>query len=391
MEDFKLSDVLERYVIEMRRDFHRHPELSLAEVRTSGIVREELEKFGIPYEIVGDQNVIGILDFGGEGSLAIRADMDALPIREETDVAWKSENEGIMHACGHDGHTAILLGVARVLSEQKAALDIELDGKVYLCFQQAEEAAGGAQPIVEFLKEKGGVDHAICIHLMSVQESGTIDISEGLRANGACLFQVEITGVGGHGSQPDRVVNVLEIACDVYQHLIKIPVNHHDSNRPCVVSPCTIHAGNRFNVFPDKAYIEGTIRYSNRGDGDVLQKKVTETAEKIAALYGGKAHVTFEAFAMSPIINDKKSSEIGAAAGRAAGFEVVCGAGTAGSDNFCEFLDIAPGFYALVGSASSREGTSGVHHTANFDLDESVLGKTVLFFCECTKRFLNKQ
>lgn len=176
----ELSD----YVISLRREFHRHPEISMEEEWTCARICQELPALGIPCEIVGDKNVIGRLEFGEGRRIAFRADFDALPVGETLDVPWKSQQEDAMHACGHDGHTAALLGAARLLRSAGE----RLRGTVYLCFQQGEEVGEGARECVEYLKRSGGVDMAIGAHLFPAFETGTIDVDPGLRAKGAGFF-----------------------------------------------------------------------------------------------------------------------------------------------------------------------------------------------------------
>lgn len=238
MNDFLNSHALQEYVVSLRRELHQHPELSMREDWTCGRICEELSALGIPYELAGEKNVIGRIEFGPGKRLAIRADFDALPVQETVDVPWKSALENVMHACGHDGHTAALLGTAKALLSMKE----RLHGTVFLCFQQGEEVGQGADKCVEYLKAHGGVDMAIGAHLLSLLDTGTIDIGPGLRANGTDIFHIDITGKGGHGSRPDLVSNVLTIACDIYQHLIAIPSNRLEAARTCVVSPCVIQA-----------------------------------------------------------------------------------------------------------------------------------------------------
>lgn len=386
MNDFLNSHALQEYVVSLRRELHQHPELSMQEDWTCGRICEELSALGIPYELAGEKNVIGRIEFGPGKRLAIRADFDALPVQETVDVPWKSALENVMHACGHDGHTAALLGTAKALLSMKE----RLHGTVFLCFQQGEEVGQGADKCVEYLKAHGGVDMAIGAHLLSLLDTGAIDIGPGLRANGAGIFHIDITGKGGHGSRPDLVSNVLTIACDIYQHLIAIPSNRLEAARTCVVSPCVIQAGQRYNVLPETARLEGTFRFSGDGDGKLLMDMIQDTAERIAAIYGGSAKTSFEPMASYPVINDPAAAAIGQDAAMACGLRLLQLPPTSASDNFSEFLHVFPGFFCFVGSRSDREGTSGVHHASNFDFDETAMLHIVRFFCACAERILDK-
>lgn len=374
------------YVIQLRRELHMHPELSMEESWTSHRICQELEELGVPYEIVGEKNVIGILHGSkseNPAAIALRADFDALPVTEEVNVPWKSQREGVMHACGHDAHTAILLGTAKLLAQNPD----QFSRTVYLCFQQGEETGKGADACVTYLKSKGNVKYVFGAHVLSLLPPGTINLESGLRATGCYIFHIDIKGKGGHGARPDVAVSAAEIACDLYQHLIKIPSNHLEAARTCVVSPCMIQAGNKGNIIPETAFIEGTIRFSGDEDGTLLTDMVEKLSKDIANLYGGKATVTFTSVAPYPIINDEAAVSIGQKAAQAAGFCLVPMPPTSASDNFAEFLHEFPGFYCFVGSKSDREGSTGIHHAPTFDLDDSVLPQTSEFFAKLCAMF----
>lgn len=236
----ELAAKYEQYVIDMRREFHENPELSHHEERTVRRIREELDKLGIPNITVGHNNVIGTLEGGKPGKkIAIRADIDALPVAEANEVPYKSKVEGVMHACGHDGHAAMLLGTAHVLSEIRD----QLCGTVYLCFQVAEEIGAGADEIVAYLRSIGGVDQAIGTHLAGGDPAGVINLPDGPMMAGALGFEITVKGVGGHGSRPDRAVDPVKPACDIVLKIAMIPAQYHNPFDTCVVSPCQITAG----------------------------------------------------------------------------------------------------------------------------------------------------
>ena len=307
--------------------------------------------------------MIGKLERGQGKKLAIRADMDALPLSELTEVPWKSRNENVMHACGHDGHMASLLGAARLLSEEKTTLN----GTVYFCFQEGEEKGTGAADCVAYLQKEGGVDYAIGSHLTGVLDTGQIDLAAGTRANGAIIFFIDIQGIGGHGSRPDLSVNPVTIACETYQRLIQIPSHLHEASKTTVISPCVVQAGSKFNIIPEQARIEGTIRFSDADDGEKLMEQVRRTAEKTAEFYGGTAQVDFEIGSKYPVINTPEEVRVGREEARQLGFEVLENPPYSASDNFSEFLHAFPGFYCMVGAKSGRPGTSGINHAPNFD------------------------
>ena len=375
MESMQFGD----YVINLRRELHMHPELSMEESWTSQRICQEFTRLGIPYEIVGEKNVIGILHGSKSESteaIALRADFDALPVTEEVNVPWKSKFDGVMHACGHDAHTAILMGAAKLLVQDPD----QFSGTVYLCFQQGEETGKGADACVAYLKSKGNVKYAFGAHVLSLLPPGVINLESGLRATGCYIFHIDIKGKGGHGARPDAAVSAAEIACDLYQHLIKIPSNHLEAARTCVVSPCMIHAGTKSNIIPETASIEGTIRFSGENDRELLTGMVEDLSKAVAKLYGGEAGVTFTTVAPYPIINDAKACEIGEKAAKDIGLRPVSMPPTSASDNFAEFQHEFPGFYCFIGSKPDREGSTGIHHAPTFDLDDSVLPKASEFF-----------
>lgn len=372
---------LRTYTIGLRRELHMHPELSGQETWTSGRIQQELDALGIPHETAGDKNIIGCITNGTGKRIAIRADFDALPIEEQTELPWKSQIPGIMHACGHDAHTAWLLGTARLLKENLS----DWNGMVYLCFQQGEETGLGAKDVLDYLKARGGVDYAIGAHVMPMFDSGIIDLAPGVRLTGSIIFDVDITGRGGHGARPDTAVSAAEIACDMYQQLIRIPANHHEAARTCVVSPCIVQAGSIFNVIPEKGRVSGTIRFLGREDGSILMDKVKNVCEHVAVFHGGSANVHFDPVAPHPVYNDPGAVQIGQACIERLGLTLGINEPVSASDNFGDYLMEYPGFYAMIGTRSSRPGTSCVNHNARFDIDEEMIPKTAQFLFECVR------
>ena len=287
MDLYKLTQEVEPYVIAMRREFHANPEISFHEVRTTARIREELDKLGIPHETVGSGNVVGLLDTGRPGkTLSIRADIDALPMEEaDKTTPYCSKVDGVMHSCGHDGHAAMLLGTAKVLAQ----IQEELTGKIYFCFQVAEEVGGGAGEIVQYLKEQGGVDCSIGTHLDGGSDAGVIHLPDGPLMAGAELFEIEVKGVGGHGSRPDKAVDPIKPACDILLRIASIPAQYHNPFDTCVISPCQIHGGSANNIVPQSVKIGGNIRFFKYGDNDKLLERIRMVAENTAKAYGTTA------------------------------------------------------------------------------------------------------
>ena len=376
----------EPYMVEMRRELHQHPEISLQEEWTSARICQELESAGIPYQVVGHRNVVGVVDSGKPGkSIAIRADFDALPMDELIDLPYKSKIKGAMHACGHDAHTATLLGCGKVLNELKDSFN----GKAYLCFQIAEEVGAGADEIVAYLKAQGGVNEAIAVHVLGAEEVGTMVLPDGAMYAGNMGFKVTVKGVGGHGSRPDLAVDPLRPACDILLKIQAIPVNRHDPFETVVISPCMINGGTKNNIIPETCEIEGNIRFFRVGEGEELVGEIARMAEQIAAAYGATVEVSHSSMALYPVVNTAESARRGRALAEELGLTVLAPKNpNLASDNFADFLQAFGGFYASFGAHSHRPGTSGNHHNPTFDMDEAAMPLWGEFLAEYAYRFL---
>ncbi|WP_105205131.1 M20 family metallopeptidase [Neobittarella massiliensis] len=376
----------EPYMVEMRRELHQHPEISLQEEWTSARICQELESAGISYQVVGHRNVVGVVDSGKPGrSIAIRADFDALPMDELVDLPYKSKIKGAMHSCGHDAHTATLLGCGKVLNDLKDSFN----GKVYLCFQIAEEVGAGADEIVAYLKEQGGVDEAIAVHVLGAEEVGTMVLPDGAMYAGNMGFKVTVKGVGGHGSRPDLAVDPLRPACDILLKIQAIPVNRHDPFETVVISPCMINGGTKNNIIPEACEIEGNIRFFRVGEGEELVGEIARMAEQIAAAYGATVEVSHSSMALYPVVNTAESAQRGRALAKELGLTVLAPPNpNLASDNFADFLQAFGGFYASFGAHSHRPGTSGNHHNPTFDMDEAAMPLWGEFLSEYAYRFL---
>ena len=384
----ELAAKYEQYVIDMRREFHENPELSHHEERTVRRIREELDKLGIPNITVGHNNVIGTLEGGKPGKkIAIRADIDALPVAEANEVPYKSKVEGVMHACGHDGHAAMLLGTAHVLSEIRD----QLCGTVYLCFQVAEEIGAGADEIVAYLGSIGGVDQAIGTHLAGGDPAGVINLPDGPMMAGALGFEITVKGVGGHGSRPDRAVDPVKPACDIVLKIAMIPAQYHNPFDTCVVSPCQITAGNKNNIIPETAEMRGTIRYFKEEALDRTLELVEQISRDIAASYDATATLTYSRGKTIPVDNDAASI----AAAREVvenidGLTAIQAPKLMGSDNFADFVHAFPGFYCFMGAGFDGPDGSLPNHHPRFTLDEKAFRLGVEFLTGCAVKFLGE-
>ena len=378
----------EKYIVAMRRDFHRHPELSFQEVRTSQVVCDELDKTGIPYVRLDQNCIVGLIqgDLAGESGkkLAIRADMDALPITEEAEVPFKSQNAGVMHACGHDGHTAMLLGTGKMLKE----LQSQLKGTVYLCFQSAEEVGAGAMIIIDYLKSLGGVDQAIAVHLWADLDSGLISVEEGARMANADPFMLEVTGRGGHGARPDLSIDPIKPLCQIVTAISSIPSNYIEPTEPCVVHVGRIEGGTMGNILPNKAAIWGGFRTFSDKNRKRVKELIKAISENIAASCGAAAKVEFQHGI--PMVNNSRNSvalakklilETGLF--KLDKFYPICA-----SEDFGFFVEQFGGFMAFIGIRNEDKGLIYTQHHPKFGIDEDVLAKGSAFFTAYALAFL---
>lgn len=274
-------------VIKIRRELHKIPELGFQEFKTAEIIKKELDKLNIPYKSEFTKTgIVALIEGKNKGkTVLLRADMDGLPIEEESRCEFKSEIKGHMHACGHDGHVASLLGVAMVLNEMK---DI-LKGNVKLVFQPAEEGPGGAKPMIEDgVLENPKVDAAFACHLWPAYKSGHIAIKDGDMMSNATSFDIIIKGKGGHGSLPEKTVDPIIIGCSIVNNLQNIISREISSLKPAVLSCCSIKSGETYNVIPDTLSIQGTIRTFDEDITETILNKMENIIKGITEAYGAK-------------------------------------------------------------------------------------------------------
>lgn len=362
---------LEEYIISHRRYFHENPELSWHEENTSTYILNELTKLGIEAKKIVGTGVLGIINPNKKGKvLAIRADIDALPIEEKTDLAFKSKSKGVMHACGHDTHAAILLGAARKLVTMKDEL-----GKVVLLFQPAEEFikdSGAKHVIEEKILEKEGVDRIIALHIRSSLKSGTVAIQDGPIMASADTFKLDIIGNGGHGSEPHLTIDPIAIGSLIVQNLQNIVSRKNKPSKSMVLSVTAFNSGNTENVIPDRAELLGTTRTF---DND-LRNKFPEMMETVirGICDANEAKYKFEYnFGTPATINEKESSAFARkVAGEILGEEkVVNHEPRMGGEDFAKYLTHIPGAMMLLGA--KIEGEDHPHHNSEFEIDESAL------------------
>lgn len=353
--------------------FHRHPELSYEEYGTTAKIREILEKEGIeilPYEL--ETGLIAVVRGEKEGKVqALRCDMDALPIREETGLPYASECVGKMHACGHDFHIAAGIGCAILLNEKKS----ELAGTVKVIFQPAEESSLGALKILE-TDVMDDVEQVFGIHADPTNDAGVLGIREGYVAAAVDRFVITVKGVGCHGAHPDDGTDPVPAAAAIVQALQTIVTRNINAFHPALVSVTRMEAGNTWNVIPETAVLEGTVRTMEKEDRVLFKQRMAEIAENTARAYGAGAQV--EWIPGSPAVyNDKKMAEKSARAAKKCGLAVVPEETSLGGDDFAFFEEKIPGCYIKVGT-----GKGQLIHQPGFRVDERVILPTAEYLAE---------
>ena len=362
---------LENTIISTRRDIHQHPELAFEEHRTAELVANRLTSLGIDVETgIGKTGVVGTLKGNPNGkTIALRADMDALPMQETSDIPYKSIHDGIMHACGHDGHTAMLLGAAEAASK----LVGNLNGTIKFFFQPAEEGQGGARYMIDDGVLEG-VDEAYGIHLWNYQKYGTVGVKPGPIMAAADIFKIIIHGKGGHGAAPQGTQDAVLIAAHIIQTLQTIVSRNTNPIESTVVTVGQINGGYNFNIIADTVTLKGTTRAYTEKNRQLIKDRMAEVIAGTEKTFGAKIELDYED-GYPPTINDPVAAEnlLNAAnkiVGDGAGHPYL----SMGGEDFSYFLQKVPGCYFLIGSApKDREPLSVPHHCSHFDIDERAL------------------
>lgn len=380
------------YTSALRREFHQHPEIGFQEYQTAERILRELSQWeGFSIQTgVAETGIVATLTGGSPGkTVLVRFDMDALPIEEQTGAAYSSVNEGIMHGCGHDGHLAIGLTAARLLSESRQ----DLGGKVIFLFQPAEEGLGGAQRMIsEGVLESVSPDYALGFHLWNEKPLGWLGISNGPVMAAAETFQVLIRGKGGHGAKPHEAVDPIVASATVIsalQSLTSREVHPLDSS---VVSVCTIHAGEAHNVIPQEVSLSGTIRTFTPQARALILERFQEIVTGAAGAHGCQVEITISPISTA-VRNHPGIAEAVRRAARTLFPEATLDENyqTMASEDMAFFLDKIPGCYTFVGSANPEQGLDAKHHQPDFDFDEQALISGVALTVGAVLELLNPQ
>lgn len=391
----QLGHDTESYIIEQRRYFHQHPELSLQEFETTEAIARELDAMGIPYERPTATGLVATLagtapdaylpDGRPRRRLLIRADIDALAVTERTGEPFASENEGVMHACGHDCHIAMQLGALRVLSQMRDALH----GEVRAVFQPSEENGGGSALMVD-AGVCDGVDGAYAAHIWSEVDAGTISCEPGPRMANTDWFRVDIRGTSCHGAMPQRGADAIIAAAEIVNNLQTIVSRDLSPYEPAVVTVGELHGGTARNVIAGTAYLTGTVRTYSRAAHEAMPKLIERIAVHTAMALGAEAELTEYSVAHGAVVNDEAaSSRCRRAIVEILGEDAVGRyQGTLSGEDFSRYLELVPGVLAFVGTRNPAVGATFAQHSCFYKVDESVLVKGAMLCAQYAVDFL---
>jgi amidohydrolase len=366
------ADKLYDYMVDQRRDFHRHPELGFQETRTSGIVAETLTELGMEVQRgVGQTGVVGLLEGPRPGpTLLVRFDMDALPIQEENRLDYASQNPGVMHACGHDGHTTMGLTLAKIFARYQE----KMAGTIKFVFQPAEEGLGGAfAMIADGVLDNPRPDAALAMHLWTPEEYGKVRVVEGPCMASSSVFTITVQGRGGHGAAPHLATDPILAAAQIVtalQSIVSRNVNPQDS---VVVSIGQFSAGTTFNVIPDRAMLKGTVRSYNNDLHRMIYRRILEMAHNMAIAFSCEA--TMETIAIVAAVNNNPvpTAVVREAAIKVMGEENLVEHRTMASEDMGYILEEIPGCYFFIGARNEEKGYTFPHHHPRFNFDERAM------------------
>ena len=380
---FEQAKSLFPYTQSMRRDFHMHPELGFREIRTGGVVAKELEELG--FEVtkgIGKTGVVGMLEGAKPGpTLLLRFDMDALPINEETGAEYASQTPNIMHACGHDGHTAIGLTVAKILNEHKK----DLVGNIKFCFQPSEEGTngeeiGGAQMMIhDGVLDTPKVDMTLSLHLWNEKPLGWVGVAQGPVMAGAEEFKVKIIGKGGHGAIPNQTVDPIVSAANIVTALQSIVSRNVGPLETAVVSVTTIHGGSAFNVIPQDVTLEGTIRTFDKRVRQTVLKRFEKIVKGVGESMGCQVEVQLKQIAPAVFNDNAIAQKVQQTAQSILSESILDTSGytTMAAEDMAFMQEKVPGCYFFIGSNDSSRKLDYGHHHPKFDFDEDALVRGV--------------
>ncbi len=367
------AQALTAETVALRRDFHQHPELAFEEVRTAGIAADYLRALGLPVQTgLGQTGVVAVLAGARPGRTVLaRADMDALPVHEEGDTPYRSVIDGKMHACGHDGHTAALLAVAKLLAARREAMA----GTVVFIFQPAEEIVGGAEAMLKDGALKGlKPDATIGLHLSSDHPTGTVAVRPGPAMAATDSYRVTVAGKGGHAALPHQAIDPIAISAQLVVGLQQLVARETDPADQAVISITAIHGGTAYNIIPETVELKGTLRTFKAETRSYLQARLSEAVSRLAASFRGQAELNWRSRSPAVVNDPTMTARLRAVAAGVVGEErLIEHAPIMGGDDMALWLAQAPGCYFFVGARNEAAGINQPHHHPQFDLDEASL------------------
>ena len=390
MDIINYSKAIQMELVNWRRQLHKIPEIGFKLEKTSEFIIARLKEMDIEYKIIAETGIVAIIH-GGEkgGTVALRADMDGLPIKEETDLSYASSN-GCMHACGHDAHVAILLGAGKILSENKKALL----GNVKLLFQPAEENFGGAQIMIEEgCLDNPRVDVIFGLHIGSLSKevgNGMIGIRRGAMMAAVDKFIIRIIGKGGHGASPHECIDPITIACEVVASLQKIISREINPVNPGVLTIGQITGGTAFNIIPKEVILEGTVRTLNDEDRTYIESRIREIVKFITKANRAQYIIEYENVYPILVNDDITTDKLSVAAAKIIGKEKIVELRNPvmGAEDMSYYLQKVPGTFFYLGSNNENKGIVYPHHNSKFNIDEDVLWIGTAIFLQAVIDYL---
>ncbi len=380
----EMADSLKNELISIRRQLHKTPETDFEEIKTAAFIREKLTEYGIPYFVSAKTGTVAVIHGKNEEkTVLLRADIDGLPIKDESNFHIKSERDGFMHACGHDIHSACLLGAAKILNSLKDTLN----GNVKLVFQPAEEGMGGALPMIEEgILENPCVDGAFALHVEPLEPTGKIQIKDGSIMASPDDFEIIIHGVGGHGAYPEKCVNPLSVGTEILREYHGISEKY---NLPCVVTICSFNGGSCRNAIPDTATITGTARSID----PITRKKLIEVLENTVSAIADKWKITIEFnfnVLFPPVINNEKMNSIVQKSAEKLGLGItLLNEPSMAGDDFSYFCERVPSSYFKLGIGNTSKGAVYPIHSPKFFADEDALPLGASIMAQAAVDFLD--
>ncbi|PLX95118.1 MAG: amidohydrolase [Desulfuromonas sp.] len=383
---------LNQEVITLRRDFHMHPELGFKEHRTAQVIETYLQNIGLETERKSETGVIGLLVGPRPGPvLMLRADMDALPVTEESELPYKSKNNGVSHACGHDAHMAMLLVAAKVLSECRE----KLTGTIKFVFQPDEEVAGASRMIKDGVLENPKVDAAMGLHIWSLIPSGRVSISSGVVMGGMDVFKMRIKGKGGHTGYPHEAIDPVIAAANIIQSVQAVQTREIDAQKPTVIMFGKLAAGEKSNIIPEEVYLEGTIRFLHDvkpDDPDSPTNRFIRICESVCQAFQCTCRIEIERENI-PLVNDEKMTSFAKTVAKEVfgSPDVIDPGRYIASEDFSEYSSRVPGVFTFLGCADKSKKSDMPLHNPRFNIDEDVLVKGVELHVRGALAFLKGQ